>query len=130
MAMRLLAVLALVACAPAIPVRHLMESHPGETALSPCALVHYEYAEDLSNAARGVSGEFKVMYTTFLIRHPRGVVLIDAGFGATTAADFDAAPLWFRWQFSAAKAARPLAALLAEAGVKPEDVTHVLLTHA
>src|SRR5262249_5058092 len=34
------------------------------------------------------------------------------------------------WQFGYARAARPLGALLAEAGVKPEEVTLVLLTHA
>src|SRR5207302_2645272 len=93
--------------------------------------VHLTADENLSNAARGFfRGDFKLSYTTFLIRHPRGVLLVDAAFGDTVSADLDAAPWWFRWQFGNARAAKPLAALLADAGVKPEEVTLVLLTHA
>ena len=38
----------------------------------------------LSNAARGFfRGDFELAYATFLIRHPRGVLLVDAAFGDT-----------------------------------------------
>jgi glyoxylase-like metal-dependent hydrolase (beta-lactamase superfamily II) len=103
----------------------------GLPVLAPCALVHLEVDDDLSNGARRwFRGDWKVAYTTFLLRHPKGVVLIDAAFGDTVNADLEAAPWWFRWQFGAARKARPLSQLLVEAGVKPEDVTLVLLTHA
>ncbi len=132
--MRLLPLFAGLACLPSIPQRTLTQRTPlpaGRPALAPCALVHLEVDDDLSNGARGwFRGDWKVAYTTFLIRHPKGVILVDAAFGDTVDADLDAAPWWFRWQFSSARRARPLAALLAEAGIKPEEVTLVLLTHA
>ena len=132
--MRILLVLLCVACVPNIPQRTLAQrTHPapGLPVLAPCALVHLEVDEDLSNGARGwFRGDWKLSYTTFLIRHPKGVVLVDAAFGDIVNADLDAAPWWFRWNFRSARAARPLAQLLAEAGVKPEEVTLVLLTHA
>src|SRR3954469_5399061 len=132
--MRLFPLFACLACLPAIPQRTLTQRTPlppGLPALAPCALVHLEVDDDLSNGARGwFRGDWKVAYTTFLIRHPKGVLLVDAAFGATVAGDMDAAPWWFRWQFSSARAARPLAALLAEVGVKPEEVSMVLVTHA
>src|ERR1051325_1016431 len=100
-----------IACAPAIPQRTLTQRAALPAALpevQPCALVHLELPENLSNAARGFfRGDFQLTYTTFLVRHPRGVVLIDAAFGDTVAADLDAAPWWFRFQFGSARAARP-----------------------
>lgn len=124
----------LAACAPAIPQRTLAHRAALPASLPdlrPCALVHLVQEENLSNAARGFfRGDFELAYTTFLIRHPRGVVLVDAGFGDTIAADLESAPFWFRWQFGSARAAKPLAALLAEVGVKPAEVAVVLLTHA
>jgi N-acyl homoserine lactone hydrolase len=132
--MRIWLLFILAACAPVIPHRTLAQraALPAQLPeLHPCALVHLTQQENLSNAARGFfRGDFELTYTTFLIRHPRGVVLVDAAFGDTVAADLDAAPWWFRFQFGAARAAKPLSALLAEAGVKPEEVTLVLLTHA
>ena len=127
--------LALLGCAPGIPERRLEARAPlapGLPVLAPCALVHFEVDENLSNGAEGLfRGPWKLAYTTFLIRHPtQGVILVDAAIGDTTAADLDAAPFWLRSSFGAARAARPLTALLADAGVKPEDVTRVLLTHA
>jgi glyoxylase-like metal-dependent hydrolase (beta-lactamase superfamily II) len=132
--MRFLVLLLCFACLPNIPQRTLTQRTTlpsGLPELSPCALVHLELDEDLSNGARGwFRGDWKLSYTSFLIRHPKGVLLIDASFGDSANADLDAAPWWFRWQFKSARAARPLATLLAEAGVKPEEVTLVLLTHA
>lgn len=133
-AMKTLPLCALLACAPVIPQRTLTQRAALPSALPdvhPCALVHLSLPENLSNAARGFfRGDFELTYTTFLLRHPKGVILVDAAFGDTTNADLDGAPWWFRFQFGSARAAKPLAALLAEAGVKPEEVTLVLLTHA
>src|SRR5438309_8973600 len=132
--MKKLALLLLAACAPAIPYKApaARAALPGKLpVLAPCALVHLVGEEDLSNGARGwFRGTWKLAYSTFLIRHPEGVLLVDAAVGAETAADLDASPWWFRWNFGGAREARPLAALLSEAGVKPEEVTRVLLTHA
>ncbi len=132
--MRILGLLLCLACVPNIPQRTLAQRTTlpsGLPALAPCALVHLIVDEDLSNGARGwFRGDWKLAYTTFLIRHPKGVVLIDASFGDSTSADLEAAPWWFRFQFGGARAAKPIAALLSEAGVKPEEVKLVLITHA
>src|SRR4051812_19515046 len=112
--MKYMALLMLLACAPAIPrLAPATRAAPPEhlPALAPCALVHFTGDDDLSNGARGwFRGPWKVVYSTFLVRHPQGVILIDAAFGADTAADIDAAPWWFRWQFGGARAAKPLSA--------------------
>ena len=132
---KLLPVLLAAACVPAIPQRTLAQRAqlpPDLPALTPCALVHLEVDEDLSNGARGwFRGNWRLAYSTFVIRHPTaGVILVDAAFGAKTSEDLDAAPLWFRWNFGSARKAVPLATLLAQAGIRPEEVKLVLLTHA
>jgi len=125
--------LVLTGCLPAIPQRALGTRAAIGGALptlAPCALVHLTVEENLSNGAHGwFRGDWNLVYTTFLIRHPRGLLLVDAAVG-NSAAGVDAAPWWFRWSFGSARAAKPLSSLLAEVGVKPEDVTRVLLTHA
>ncbi|MBS2025370.1 MAG: MBL fold metallo-hydrolase [Deltaproteobacteria bacterium] len=128
------AIALLTACMPTIPQRSLPPQPPPAPpdlpALAPCALVHQTSEEDLSNGARGwFRGTWMSQYSTFLIRHPKGVYLIDASMGSDTAGDLDKSPFWFRLQFGDAKSAKPLKVLLAEAGVKPEEVTAVLLTH-
>jgi glyoxylase-like metal-dependent hydrolase (beta-lactamase superfamily II) len=125
--------LLLSACLPTIPMKTpgpratLAEGLPQ---LAPCALVHLTVDRSLSDGAHGwFRGVWKQGYGSFLIRRPQGAILIDAGFGDTTGADLDAGPWWFRFFSDVARPARSIAALLAEAGVKPEEVTHVLITH-
>jgi N-acyl homoserine lactone hydrolase len=131
---RLLCLFALLGCAPSIPQRTLTSKTAlpaGLPQLAPCALVHFQNEENLSNAARGFfRGSFLLSYSTFVIQHPRGLILIDAAFGDTAAHDLEAAPFWFRWQFEDARAAVPLAKLLQDAGLSTGDVRYVLLTHA
>ena len=132
--LRLLSLAALLGCAPTIPDRTLTSKTALPEALpqlAPCVLVHYQNEENLSNAARGFfRGSFTLSYSTFAIRHPRGLLLIDAAFGDTAARDLDASPFWFRWQFDETRAAVPLAKLLQDAGLSTGDVRYVLLTHA
>lgn len=129
----LLPCLLLTACLPSIlkrsvePLASLPEHLPE---LAPCALVHTVVDEDLSNAANGFEGEWKSIYSSFLIRHPEGVLLVDAAFGTEAEEDIARAPWWFRKAVGASRDAKPLSELLAKVGVKPEEITHVLLTHA
>ncbi len=124
------------ACFPAIPKKPA-DARPAQektaTALpqlAPCALVHFTDTDDLSNGARGwFRGPWKIAYSSFLIRHPQGVILIDAAFGDDVAQEIDDAPFYLRWQFGAARAAKSITTLLRENGLKPEDVKYVLLTH-
>lgn len=125
--------LTLVACGTTIPKRGVdpRATLPDDLPLlAPCALVHAEVDESLSNGARGFGGDWKLIYSSFLIRHPKGVVLVDAAFGDEAEADVEKGPFYFRWAVGSARVARPLATLLRQAGVAPEEVTHVLITHA
>lgn len=130
----LLLLLVLPACLPSIPQRsiepraHIPERLPS---VSPCALMHGEADENLSNAAHGwFRGPWKLAYSSFLIRHPNGVVLVDAAFGSEVDHDLDEAPFWFRKLFGSTRSVRSIADLLSDSGVYPEEVTHVLITHA
>lgn len=130
-----LLLLLLAACHPSIPQRKLATRAPKPAnlpTLAPCALLHGTGDESLSNGAAGwFRGPWTLAYSTFLVRHPRGVVLIDASFGDTTNHDIDEASALFRWTLGKdARGTKPLATLLGEVGVRPEDVTHVLITHA
>ena len=125
--------LSLAACFPAIPKRPL-DVRPAPAAnlpaLAPCGLIHFTGEEDLSNGARGwFRGTFQITYSSFLIRHPQGVILVDAAIGNSVADDIDKAPFYFRWTLGDARAAKSITTVLKEAGVKPEEVKMVLLTH-
>lgn len=123
------------ACLPSIPQRSVeprarIPQQPLPI-VSPCGFLHGEADENLSNAAHGwFRGPWKLAYSSFLIRHPKGVVLVDASFGDQAGSDLDGAPFWFRWLFGDARSVRSIADLLKDAGVSPEEVTHALITHA
>ncbi len=124
----------LSACAPNIPqyARPAAELPARRSPpLQPCALIHLEVDENLSNGARGFfRGPWRQAYSSFVLRQGDRVVLIDAGLGEATPADIDAAPWWFRLAIgNAARPATGLGKLLVQVGIRPEQVTHVLLTH-
>lgn len=121
-------------CAPHIPLYPApVSTWPATRAASvqPCALMHLEVDESLSNGARGwFRGTWRQAYSSFVLRLGDRVVLIDAGLGESTPTDVDSAPWWFRLALgNAARPALGLAKLLKQAGIQPEQVTHVLLTH-
>lgn len=67
--------------------------------------------------------------TAVLVRHPRGDLLIDTGFGRGIATHFRAMPVWFRL-LTPYTAWQPAAAQLAAAGYDPGRLRGILLTHA
>lgn len=116
--------------APNWPADLNAAASPTAPAIAACALVHIVVPESLGNAAEGHSGDWPSTYSTFVLRTPRGVVLIDAGLGKDTPADVAKAPAWFRWSVgNSVVQAKPLGQLLQQAGIAPEEVTDVLLTH-
>ncbi|MCY1013938.1 MBL fold metallo-hydrolase [Nannocystis pusilla] len=64
-----------------------------------------------------------------LVRHPRGDILIDTGFGRDIDAHFGQMPLYFR-ATTRYEAATPAADQLDAAGYAPERLRGILLTHA
>lgn len=67
--------------------------------------------------------------TAYLVRHPRGDLLIDSGFGSQVDAQFAQLP-WLMRVTSRYTADVPAARQLAEAGIHPPSLAGVLLTHA
>ncbi|MCA9622427.1 MAG: MBL fold metallo-hydrolase, partial [Myxococcales bacterium] len=67
--------------------------------------------------------------TAYLVKHPRGNVLIDAGLGSEVAAHFAALPALMR-AVTTFEAGTPAARQLAAAGIPPSELGGVLLTHA
>ncbi len=67
--------------------------------------------------------------TAYLVRHPRGDLLIDSGFGSQVDAQFAQLP-WLMRVTSRYTADVPAARQLAEAGIHPSSLAGVLLTHA
>lgn len=67
--------------------------------------------------------------TAYLVRHPRGDLLIDAGFGSQVDAQFAQLPTLMQLT-SSYSTATPAARQLVDAGIDPNGLAGVLLTHA
>jgi len=66
---------------------------------------------------------------SILVEHPSGRVLFDAGFGRNVEAHLRTMP-WLMRQTSRVEKERTVAEQLAAAGISPESLTGVILTHA
>jgi glyoxylase-like metal-dependent hydrolase (beta-lactamase superfamily II) len=79
--------------------------------------------EDMPDSMRGtvVPKPAQVTVTVFLIEHPDAKILIDTGTGASASGDLDG-------NFSLLTS-YTVAEMLPDAGAKPEDITHVIITH-
>lgn len=64
-----------------------------------------------------------------LVKHPKGDLLIDTGFGSNIDAQFAQMPFFFRWGTSYEKKI-PAAAQLAKAGYDSKKLRGILLTHS
>ena len=67
--------------------------------------------------------------TALLVKHPKGDLLIDTGFGSEIDSQFKKMPLFFRWGTSYKKTT-PAAFQLATAGYDIKNLRGILLTHA
>ena len=67
--------------------------------------------------------------TAYLVRHPRGDLLIDTGLGSQVDQQFARLP-WLMRHTSRYSTAQPAGQQLAQAGIEPEKLAGVLLTHA
>jgi glyoxylase-like metal-dependent hydrolase (beta-lactamase superfamily II) len=73
--------------------------------------------------------ERKFAMTAYLVRHPRGDLLIDAGFGSEVAKHYAALPMLLR-AFTDLEATTPAARQLEAAAINPASLAGVILTHA
>lgn len=78
----------------------------------------------------GTPGEHRdFTMTAYLVRHPRGDLLIDSGFGTQVDAQFARLPMLMQVTSTYSKGT-PAARQLAAAGIEPGSLAGVLLTHA
>lgn len=81
-------------------------------------------------AYRGGTVEDRVFgMDVFVIRHPKGTLLFEAGFGRGLTEHLKTVPLLMR-TLSTVHPATPLVDQLAKAGIRPSDLLGVYLTHA
>jgi hypothetical protein len=103
----------------------------GLTVLSPCVIVQ-ERTDRMLFVGTAVAScdTWHQGYASIVVRHPRGVLVIDPGFGRAVASEVRRAPLL--WQPIAGSGAgkQPLPVLLEQAGIPVEEVRYAAVTHA
>lgn len=93
----------------------------------PTGVTHRSAAFAYRGGAFGDRRDFAM--TAVLVRHPKGDLLIDTGFGRSIDAHFRTMPRWFQAATSYA-AATPAVDQLIGAGYDPTKLRAILLTHA
>src|SRR5687768_342990 len=74
---------------------------------------------------------WNVFIGSVLIRHPKGLVLLDPAFGSRVADDIKLFPLWRRALIAGdARTKTPIVDGLERAGVDPRTVRQLIITHA
>ena len=129
-----IALLLLIAgCAPRIPAVKLdtaPHARAGPT-VSPCLLVGESVERRLYEGTATASlEEWHSGIGSILIRHPKGMVIIDPAFGRTIEDDLKRSPPWFTAIMGTAHGKIPLLTLLERAGVDSREVAYALLSHA
>lgn len=123
--------LALSGCAVAIPVVRLEPTSAlPARALEVCRLDGEVQNRKQWASIEGFSFEpWHAVIGSVVVKHPRGVLVIDPAFGEEIEGDLRQAPLWFRLVMGGAEGKVPLVKLLATAGLDPRSVRWVALTH-
>jgi N-acyl homoserine lactone hydrolase len=134
--LRFFALLQLAACASIpVPVPGQFAAHvampKGLPELAPCVLIGERTNRPLLFGMSTLSfATWHQVIAAIVIRHPKGVIVIDAPFSKATARDLGREPLSFRLAFGDARTKKATAPLLAAAGIEPRSVTWALITHA
>lgn len=103
----------------------------GLPVLAPCTLTHERHERPIALGLAGLpTGIWLQSIATIMVRHPKGLVLIDPGFGAAVQEDLAHAPLWFRTVMGDGVGSKPLGELLRANGVDPAEVRTALVTHS
>jgi glyoxylase-like metal-dependent hydrolase (beta-lactamase superfamily II) len=93
----------------------------------PTGAMHSQAVFAYRGGAPGESRDFTM--TAYLVRHPRGDLLIDSGFGSQVDAQFARLPMLMQVTSTYSKGT-PAAQQLTGAGIEPGSLAGVLLTHA
>jgi len=129
----LVLVFVLSGCSAAVPVVRVEPSVPSTAAtkLEVCRLDSEVHHRGLWAAIDDVSFEpWHQVIGSIVVKHERGLLIIDPAFGEEIAADLRQAPLWFRLVMGGGHGKTPLVKLMDAAGLDPRAVRWVALTHA
>lgn len=124
--------LMLAGCAsiPAAKLETTPTAYVGAT-VAPCRVMGEVNTRRLYEGTATVSlEEWRQGIGSILIRHPKGLVIIDPAFGRTIGEDLRKSPPWFGAIMGTGHGKTPVIGLLADIGVDPKDVAFVLLSHA
>lgn len=119
-------------CAVAVPAVRLEPSLPrvAAQAVPVCRLDAEVQHRGLWAGIEGFSFEpWHQVIGSVVVKHPRGVLVIDPAFGEDISTDLRQAPLWFRLVMGDSRGKAPLVKLLDEAGIDPRSVKWAALTH-
>lgn len=121
------------ACAPTIPATRLQTSpsaYVGAT-VSPCRMMGEVTERRLYEGTATASlEEWHTGIGSIVIRHPKGIAMIDPAFGRSIADDLRKSPPWFAIVMGTARGKKPVLQLLEDAGIDHRDVKFALLSHA
>ncbi len=130
--LRFLVLVALSGCAVTVPVARVgsSASQPG-LEVEVCRLDGEVQNRRLWAATDTLSFErWRQVIGSFVVKHPRGLLIIDPAFGEEVSTDLRQAPLWFRLMMGEAHGKTPLLDVMGAAGIDPRSVRWVALTHA
>jgi N-acyl homoserine lactone hydrolase len=124
--------LALSGCATAVPVVRAAASSPrAALPLEVCRLdAETQERKQWAATAELNFQPWHQVIGSIVVKHPRGMLVIDPAFGEEIGADLRQAPLWFRLVMGGAHGKTPLLTLLDQAGLDARAIRWVALTHA
>jgi glyoxylase-like metal-dependent hydrolase (beta-lactamase superfamily II) len=121
-------------CAAAIPTRPPLVGPPRGApgpALEMCLLVAEQHDRFQAEGIAELSlAPWRQAIASIVIRHPRGLVVLDPAYARTTADEVRRAPLAWAPIVGRPEDKTPLAGLLERAGIDPSTIAFALVTHA
>lgn len=118
-------------CAVGVPVVRVDPSTPrAAPALEVCRLDGEVQHRGLWAAIEGFPATpWHQVIGSVVVKHPRGVLVLDPAFGEEVGDDLRQAPLWFRLVMGSGHGKTPLVRLLDDAGIDARTVRWLALTH-
>lgn len=124
--------LSLSACAVTVPSVKVSPSTPMKA--QPVELCRLDGERQNRGLWVGIEGfsfdPWHQVIGSIVVKHPRGVLIIDPAFGEEISTDLRQTPLWFRMVMGSGRGKSPLVDLLSQAGIDPRAVKFTALTHA
>lgn len=95
-----------------------------------CVLFQERAERPLWLGVRGAAGTWQYAMASVVVKHPAGLAVIDAPFGATVGEELARAGPEAQLLFGDGRTKRGLAEVMTEAGLDPGQVRYALLTHS